>query len=130
MSLLTAEASQAIEWMRQRMPDGIFNTFQSELEQALMPVMSKFGLDHELADAFNVTKLVADREPLMFENDGVITLTADIYNGNGTYAVTRDGVVYSRNQQNKWHKSRLSINEVRARSITKVSGSITLKDIK
>lgn len=124
MTLLTPEASQAIEWMRQRMPDGIFNMFQSELEAALTPVIAKFGFDKELTDAFHVQKLVADREPLLIPQDNKQSLKADIYNGNGTYAITGNGDVYVHTAKGNWRLSRLSKEEVISRSITRVSGTI------
>lgn len=127
MALLTAEASQAIEWMRQRMPDGIFDMFQAELERAISPVVAKFGFDQELTDAFSVKKLVADREPIIMGDDNRKTLKVDIYGGSGTYAVTRDGDVYTKLTSGGWRKSRLTLAEVVSRSITKVSGTIKLK---
>ncbi|ENQ1546061.1 hypothetical protein ACEOHC_003873 [Salmonella enterica] len=127
--LLTVEASQAIDWMRQRMPDGIFDKFQAELEAALGPVVQKFGLDKELTDAFSVRKLVADREPMLVAEDGVVTLKADIYSGDGTYAVTRKGCVFRKTSRGKWWPSRLTLDEVVARSITRVSGTIQVTEI-
>ncbi|EIP9221032.1 hypothetical protein LT875_002479 [Salmonella enterica] len=126
-SLLTVEAAQAIEWMRQRMPDGIFDMFQAELEAAMGPVVAKFGFDKELTDAFRVSKLVADREPLIVGDDGKTTLRADIYSGGGTYAITRKGDIYCKMPAGGWRKSRLSKEEVISRSITRVSGTIKVK---
>ena len=128
MAFLTNEASQAIEWLRQRMPDGIFDMFQEELEAAITPVMERFGFDGELKDAFSVKKLVADREPLIIDaEEGAQSFRADIYSGNGTYAVTRHGEIYRRGKRGEWCKSRLTLADVIAKSITKVSGTITIK---
>ncbi|EPT1451874.1 hypothetical protein ACVOZ6_003462 [Escherichia coli] len=127
-ALLTPEALQAIEWMRQRMPDGIFDLFQEEMEQAIAPVVAKFGFDKELTDAFRVKKLVADREPLFEdEGDGMAVVKADIYCGSGTYAVTRNGDIYHKSYKDTWRKSKLTLVEVIARSLTKVSGTIKIK---
>lgn len=127
-ALLTPEALQALEWMRQRMPDGIFDQFQAEMERAIGPVVAKFGFDKELTDAFRVKKLVADREPLFVdEGDGLTVVKADIYCGSGTYAVTRDGDVYRKTNRDTWRKSPLSLVEVMGRSITRVSGTIKIK---
>lgn len=124
MALLTAEASQAIEWIRQRMPDGIFEMFQEELECAMRPVIAKFGMNKELTDAFNVVRLVADREPLIIQDDEKQILKADIYSGQGTYAITRSGDIFVRDKKGDWRRSRLTVREIIARSITKVSGTI------
>ncbi|EDL8063738.1 hypothetical protein CTA21_16430 [Salmonella enterica] len=127
-ALLTPEALQALEWMRQRMPDGIFDMFQAEMEQAIGPVVAKFGFDKELIDAFRVKKLVADREPLFTDDeDGLTVVKADIYCGSGTYAVTRDGDIYHKSYKDKWRKSTLTLVEVVSRSITRVSGTIKIK---
>ncbi|EDZ0839876.1 hypothetical protein GJ904_19925 [Salmonella enterica] len=127
-ALLTPEAVEAIKWMRQRMPDGIFEMFQAEMEQAIGPVVAKFGFDKELIDAFSVKKLVADREPLFVDDeDGLTVVKADIYSGSGTYAVTRDGEIYRKTTNDTWRKSQLSLADVVSRSITRVSGTIKIK---
>lgn len=51
-------------------------------------------------------------------------LKADIYSGQGTYAITHSGDIFVRDKRGIWRRSRLTIREIIARSITKVSGTI------
>ena len=128
MALLTQEAAEAIEWLRLRIPDRFWQDFRNELDDAMRPVLAKFGFDNELSSSFAVAELVADRSPIKAsENEMLLTIRATIYTGMGTYAVAVDtGKIYTQNANGSWRKTRLGLREVTARSITKVDGKIEI----
>ncbi|EAM6792386.1 hypothetical protein E0G74_01330 [Salmonella enterica] len=126
MQLLTREAAEAVHWLTERMPNGIFDQFSGEMEDALKDVLSRFGLDHELITAFSVDKLVNDRAPIMGD-DVFQRIEAHIFAGNGDYAITGTGKIYERTEFGFWRASRLTADEVVACSLTRVPGTIKVK---
>lgn len=126
MDLLTHEASEALHWLTERMPDGIFDRFTVEMEEALRPILTRYGFDRELIDAFAVDKLLGQRKLLPPADDLLQSVQADIYGGDATYAVTGTGRIFRKTQYGEWVRSTLALDDVKATSITKLS-SMTIK---
>ncbi|EAM1616375.1 hypothetical protein EU642_22330 [Salmonella enterica] len=126
MQLLTREAAEAVHWLTERMPNGIFDQFTGDMENALKSVLTRYGLDHELISAFSVEKLVGERAPIDGGNQ-YQSVEADIYGGGGDYAITGTGAVFVRTEFGYWRKSRLTRTDVIARSLTRIPGTINIK---
>ncbi|ENE5752155.1 hypothetical protein ACFLMW_003776 [Salmonella enterica] len=124
--LLTPEATEALNWMIDRMPDSMFAMFVEEMEAAISTAAQRFGFNHELIEAFNVKRLVADREGLEAADEVLQNYQAHIFTGKHTYAVLGNGKVF-RKKGNAWFPAPLTIDEVLACSITRVPGTVAIK---
>ncbi|EFO7976561.1 hypothetical protein HO291_003416 [Salmonella enterica] len=127
MQLLTHEAAEAVHWLTERMPDGIFDRFSDDMETALKEVLTRYGLDHELISGFRVKKLVGERRPLDPADQLLVPYQAHIYAGDETYAVIGSGTVFIKTSKGTWRRTRLKLEEVTARSLTRVTGTIHIK---
>jgi hypothetical protein len=124
MQLLTHPAAEAVDWLTERMPNGVYEQFTEEMEDALRQVLRRFGFDNELENAFHVDRLVGERADLMAADDKLQTLQAHIYTGEHTFAVIGSGRIFMKKYKNKWVPSDLTFTEVLSMSITRTTGSI------
>lgn len=124
--LLTPEATEALNWMIDRMPDSMFAMFVEEMEAAISTAAQRFGFNHELIEAFNVKRLVADREGLQAADDMLQAFQAHIFQGKRTYAVLGNGKIF-RKKGDDWLPAPLTIDDVLACSITRVPGTVSIK---
>ncbi|EAW2493133.1 hypothetical protein KS527_004464 [Salmonella enterica] len=123
MSLLTPNASEAIDWLFKRIPDRHFDNFRDDMEDAMRAVLQKYGFDQALIDGFNVNKLVADRAPSMS------SLKVTIYEGKNCYAQATSGRMFVK-KNGEWTKSTMSLADVKAMSITAIPGIIKIRSDK
>lgn len=96
MSLLTPEAAEALHWMRKRMPNLANDYFMWDMEVALRTVLTRYGMDDQLVKAFNVEKIVCERDPVPVNPD-TVKIMAQVYKHfTGFYAITDSGLVFRR----------------------------------
>ncbi|EON2338975.1 hypothetical protein ACLLKL_001944 [Escherichia coli] len=124
--LLTPEASEALNWLIDRMPDSMFAMFAEEMEAAISTAAQRFGFNHELIEAFNVQRLVANRDGLIPAGEVTQNFQAHIFQGKRTYAVLGNGKIF-RKKGNDWFPAPLTLDEVLACSITRVPGTVAIK---
>ncbi|EAO3414762.1 hypothetical protein E3L83_19505 [Salmonella enterica] len=127
-NILTHEANEAFTWMIERMPDAIFVHFKAEMDEAIRQTAARFGFDNELLNAFKVTEVVPAREPLSPADDTLQHLQAHVYDtGEKKYAVIGSGKIFHQTSAATWRPSRLTLEEVKLRAITRVTDTIKVK---
>ncbi|EMD0638916.1 hypothetical protein VPZ60_004332 [Salmonella enterica] len=130
MPLLTHEAAEAIEWLRVRIPDRYFPSFQSELEDAMLDVLRKYGFDQQLVDGFNVKRLLARRfpmNPVSAPLAAMVSVRVTMYVGEARWAVDEFGTVFAQDEHGAWHVSTLSLDDVKASSTTYSETTIQIR---
>ncbi|MBZ0059610.1 MULTISPECIES: hypothetical protein [unclassified Leclercia] len=122
MSLLTHEASQAIEWLRVHIPNCYWEQFRDEMEMAMSEVLKRYGLDKELFEGLSVDRLIARRLPLIPNNlpaPAFTSVRATVYQGDsGVWALDGKGNTWEQNGFGGWLPSSLTLEQVKIKSTT------------
>ncbi|EJG5415710.1 hypothetical protein NAD41_002349 [Salmonella enterica] len=124
-SLLTPQAREAFHWLTERMPDSTYRLFAEEVDQAIRAAAARFGFNHELLTAFDVDRIVMDRDPLNPADKYLTPFQAIIFSGSGSYAVIGSGKIFKKVHK-VWEPTTLTLADVKAVSLTKQSGTIEI----
>lgn len=126
-NLLTPEANDALNWLIDRMPDRTFELFSAEIDASLREIAMRFGLDDKLVHKFKIDRLISRRKLLVAADDSLQVFHAHIYSGEKTYAVIGTGNIFHQCTRGNWRPSKLNLQEVIARSITRTTAPVKIK---